>query len=241
MCIGRRICQSERASKKRSSYTGHCWFRLVRRQQNARGSGPVPPSNRKKSFKASKNLSPERTGELLERGASFNEPGISRLSTRQTNMPDNFPQYSTPRWPTLLRTGATATSGASLGILRNMFVPPPSGATRLGRIDIVSERGRWRSREQATTTTTATREPLAGLTFFVEDIERRQADIGNFLLAQRHFLTDCGVACRGIWSRPGCYRHSTRQRQRQSGRSQNRYRFAPLRGSLHARHLDSPG
>jgi hypothetical protein len=33
-------------------------------------------------------------------------------------------------------------------------------------------------------TTTAAREPLAGSTFFVEDMERRQADIGNFLLAE---------------------------------------------------------
>jgi hypothetical protein len=130
--------------------------------------------------------------------------------------------------------------GATLGILRNMFVPSSSRAMRLGRIDIVSERGRWRSREQATTTTTATREPFAGLTFFVEDMERRQADIGNFLLAERHFMTDCGVACRRIWSRPR-YRHSTRQRQRQSGRSQNRYGFAPLRRLLYSRHLDSPG
>jgi hypothetical protein len=68
----------------------------------------------------------------------------------------------------------------------------------LGRIDFVSERRRRRSREQATTATTATREPLAGLTFFVEDMERRQADIGNFLVAERHFLPYCGVARRRI-------------------------------------------
>ena len=79
-----------------------------------------------------------------------------------------------------------------------MFVPPSGRATRLGRINIVSERGRGCSREEATTATTATREPLAGLTFFVEDMERRQADIGNFLLAERHFLTDCRVARRRI-------------------------------------------
>jgi hypothetical protein len=52
-------------------------------------------------------------------------------------------------------------------------------------MDIVSEDGRWRSREQATTTTTATREPVAGLTFFVEDMERRQADIGNLFSGGR--------------------------------------------------------
>jgi hypothetical protein len=146
--------------------------------------------------------------------------------------------YSIPAGRPVCRRGCQI--GVPLRILRNMFVPPSGRATRLGRIDIVSERGRGRSREEATTTTTATREPLAGLTFFVEDMEGRQADIGNFLLAERHFQTDCGVARRRIWSRPGCYRHSTRQRQRQSGRSQNRYGFSPLRGLLHPRHLDSP-
>ena len=55
---GRRICQSEHASKQWSGYLGHCWFRLVRRQQNARGGGPVPPSNPKEILKASKNLRP---------------------------------------------------------------------------------------------------------------------------------------------------------------------------------------
>ena len=130
---------------------------------------------------------------------------------------------------------------ACLWILRNMFVCPSGRAMRLGRIDLVSKRGRGRSREQATTTTTAAGEPLAGLTFFVKDMECRQADIGNFILAERNFLTHCGVARRRIWSRPGCCGHSARHRQRQSGRSQNRYGFATVRGSLHARHLNSPG
>jgi hypothetical protein len=52
---------------------------------------------------------------------------------------------------------------------RNMFVRPSGRAMRLGRIDIASEPRRWRSRELATTTTTATRQPLACLTFLVED------------------------------------------------------------------------
>jgi hypothetical protein len=54
----------------------------------------------------------------------------------------------------------------------------------LGRIDLVSKRGRRRAREQATTTTTAAGGPLAGLIFVVEDMECRQADIGNFILAE---------------------------------------------------------
>jgi len=49
-CIGRRICQSEHASKQRSGYAEHCDVVLVRRQQNAQGVGSVPPPNRKKSL-----------------------------------------------------------------------------------------------------------------------------------------------------------------------------------------------
>ena len=66
---------------------------------------------------------------------------------------------------------------------------PSSLAMWLGRIDLVSERGRGRSREQATTTTTAAGEPFTGLTFLVENMECRQADIENFILAERNFLT----------------------------------------------------
>ena len=72
---------------------------------------------------------------------------------------------------------------------------------------------RRRAREQATTTTTAAGEPLAGLIFVVEDMECRQADIGNFMLAERNFLTHCYVARRRIWSRPGGCGHSARQRR----------------------------
>jgi hypothetical protein len=60
---------------------------------------------------------------------------------------------------------------------------------RRWRIGIISERGRGRSREQATTTTTAAGEPLAGVAFFVEDMECRQTNLGNFLLAQCNFVS----------------------------------------------------
>jgi hypothetical protein len=118
---------------------------------------------------------------------------------------------------------------------------PSSLAMWLGRIDLVSERGRGRSCEQATTPTTAACEPLNGLTFLVENMECHEADIGNFILAERNFLTHYCVSRRRIRSRPGCFGHSARERQRQSGRSQNRYGFAALRGLFHARHLNSPG
>ena len=93
-----------------------------------------------------------------------------------------------------------------------MCVPPSGRATGSRRIDIVSERGRGRPREQATSATTAARKPLAGLTFFVKDMERHQADIGNFFLAEHSFLTDGGVTRRRVRSRPGYYGRSTRQR-----------------------------
>jgi hypothetical protein len=54
---------------------------------------------------------------------------------------------------------------------------------RRWRIGIVSKRGRGRSREQATTATTAAGEPLAAVAFSVEDMECRQTDLGKFFLA----------------------------------------------------------
>jgi hypothetical protein len=116
---------------------------------------------------------------------------------------------------------------------------------RQGRIGIVSERGRGRSREQATTTTTAAGEPLAGVAFLVEDMECRQTDLGNFLLAQRNFVSHSCVARQRIrcWRTAGSV-CSARQRQRQPGRPQNRHGFAPtlcLRSLLRARHVESPG
>ena len=57
--------------------------------------------------------------------------------------------------------------------------------------------GRGRSREQATTTTTAAGEPLAGLEFLVEHMECHQGDIGKFLFARARFpfsLRHCATA-----------------------------------------------
>ena len=76
--------------------------------------------------------------------------------------------------------------------LSNFLVRRPDRTGRK-RIGIVSERGRGRSREQATTTTAAAGEPFTGLTFLVENMECRQAHIGNFILAERDFLTRCCV------------------------------------------------
>ena len=64
-----------------------------------------------------------------------------------------------------------------LWLFPNVLVRRPDRRGRRGRIGIVSERGRGRSREQATTATTAAGEPLAGLAFFVGDMECRQADM----------------------------------------------------------------
>ena len=130
-----------------------------------------------------------------------------------------------------------------LWILRNMFVRSSCLAMWLGRIDLVSERGRGRSCEQATATTAAAGEPFTCLVFLVENMERRQADIGNFILAERNFLTHGCVSPRRIRSRYGCCGHSACERQRQSGRSQKGHSFTStvsLGGLLRARHRNSP-
>ncbi len=107
-----------------------------------------------------------------------------------------------------------------LWLFPNVLVRRPDRRGRRGRIGIVSERRRGRSREQATTTTTAAGEPLAGLAFFVEDMECRQADIGNFLLAQCNFVSHSCAARQQIrCRRTADSLSSTRQRQRQPGRS----------------------
>jgi len=67
LCIGRRVCQSEHASKQRSGYGEHCGVVLVRRQQNAQGVGSVPPPNRKKSLRLPKSRP-------RNRGKSFARP-----------------------------------------------------------------------------------------------------------------------------------------------------------------------
>jgi hypothetical protein len=63
----------------------------------------------------------------------------------------------------------------------------PDRMWRLKRIGFCSGHRRWRSREQAATTTATARELLAGVAFFVEDMEGRQADIGKFVFVERDF------------------------------------------------------
>jgi hypothetical protein len=65
LCIGRRICQSERASKQRSGYAGHCWFRLVRRQQNALAWDQCRRQTPKKTLRLRKSEPRNRRNDLL--------------------------------------------------------------------------------------------------------------------------------------------------------------------------------
>jgi hypothetical protein len=58
--------------------------------------------------------------------------------------------------------------------------------------------------------------------FLVEDIERRQADVGDFLLTESYVVTISGVPHWDICRPPGCCGCDTRQRQRQSGGPQHR-------------------
>jgi hypothetical protein len=46
LCLGRGICQSEGASKQRSRYAAHCWFRFGSTAAKRAGRRTVPPSNR---------------------------------------------------------------------------------------------------------------------------------------------------------------------------------------------------
>ena len=73
--------------------------------------------------------------------------------------------------------------------------------------------------------------------FFVEDVERRQADVGDFLLGESDFVAHSSVRRRHIRRRPtGC---AARQRERQTGGPQHRQSFASalsLRSLLRARH-----
>jgi hypothetical protein len=65
---------------------------------------------------------------------------------------------------------------------------------------------------------------------FVEDIERRQADVRNFLLTESNFVRCRPNGCRGC---------AARQRQRQPGGAQQRYCTRPMLpfwSSLHLRH-----
>ncbi len=79
--------------------------------------------------------------------------------------------------------------------------------------------------------------------FLVEDVERRQADVGNLLLTEKDFVMRQGILRRYVRRRSagrrGC---STRQRQRHPGYSQHGYGFpptVPFRSLLRTRHLES--
>jgi hypothetical protein len=66
----------------------------------------------------------------------------------------------------------------------------PDRMWRLKWIGFCSGHGRWRSREQAATTTATAHELLGDVAFFVEDMECRQANVADFLITQCHLLTD---------------------------------------------------
>ena len=74
----------------------------------------------------------------------------------------------------------------------------------------------------------------------VEDVERRQADVGHFLFTEDDFVTRCHVRC--LWSvrcRYGGCRGASDQRKSQPDSPQSRYRFRhtlSLRSLLHCRH-----
>jgi hypothetical protein len=78
----------------------------------------------------------------------------------------------------------------------------------------------------------------------VEDVVRCQADIGDFFFAQSNFVTRDGIPRRRIsCGRGGCCGYSTRQRQRQSRRSQQCDSFAIAfrhQSRLRVRHGKSP-
>jgi hypothetical protein len=95
----------------------------------------------------------------------------------------------------------------------------------------------------AATATTPPSDLLACLglrVFLVEDVERRQADVRDFLLAEEHFVTRRNILLRIgrlAGSRSGS---SARHSQRYASDSQNGYGFTPTLslGSLfHVRHL----
>jgi hypothetical protein len=96
----------------------------------------------------------------------------------------------------------------------------------------------------ATAAHAAHRQPCAGpessSVFFVEDIECRQADVGDFLVTESDFVTRSRVLRQHVGNRrTTCCGCSARQCQRQPGRPQNRYGFAStlsLRGLLRVRH-----
>ena len=75
--------------------------------------------------------------------------------------------------------------------------------------------------------------------FLVEDIERSQADIRDFLFTESYFVARCGVLRRRIrCGHLDCRGCAARQRQRQSGSPQQRHGACStsLRNLLRARH-----
>src|SRR5262245_21202970 len=80
--------------------------------------------------------------------------------------------------------------------------------------------------------------------FLVEDIERRQGNVGNFLLTKSDFLALCGAPGRHVGCLSCGYRRcAARLRQRQPGGSQQGYGacpMLPLRGFLCLGHGDLP-
>src|SRR4029077_7758397 len=74
--------------------------------------------------------------------------------------------------------------------------------------------------------------------FLVEDIERREADVRNFLLIERNFGKRCVVLGRYVRYRHSC-RCTASQCKRCTGRRQSRSGYPPthsLRSLLRARH-----
>ena len=93
-------------------------------------------------------------------------------------------------------TGTTFLAVLSpLWLLPNVLVRRSDRMRRRGRKGIVSERGRRRLRELATSTPSGD-PPHAGLrdAFFVEDVECRQADVENFLFTERDLVAYFSVA-----------------------------------------------
>jgi hypothetical protein len=83
-------------------------------------------------------------------------------------------------------------------------------------------------------------DPACSDVFLVEHIKRRQADVGDFFLTEKDFLTRSGILGLDVRSRSsggrGC---STCERQRHAGDSQYRQGLAPtasLRSLLRTRH-----
>jgi hypothetical protein len=82
--------------------------------------------------------------------------------------------------------------------------------------------------------------PKRSRVLLVEDVERRQADVGDFLFTEDDFVTRCHVRCqRSVHCRHGRCRCAPHERKSQPDGPQSRYRFRhtlSLRSLLHSRH-----